>query len=344
MLTPREVSLTADSIESCQLKNGMILWHENGHSDPWNHVEAAMALSVSSRFKAAEKAYEWLMSSQRPDGSWYNYYRSDSIEDFRIDTNVCAYPSVGVWQHYLMTGDKGFLETMWTTVERALNFVLSLQVDTGEIIWCVEPDGEKGKYALLTGSSSISMSLAAGIGVASVLGEEKPEWELGLLKLNNAIKNHPYLFEPKEEYAMDWYYPVLAGIKRGEDGKMHLKESWDTFVMDGLGVRCVSYRPWVTAAETAECALALDALDLKNESLQMLSCTNIFRQSDGSYLTGIVFPENATFPHEETTTYTSGAILLANAALTMSGSAAHIFRKDGLISLFEDSYSVSDPL
>ena len=30
--------------------------------------------------------------------------------------------------------------------------------------------------------------------------------------------------------------------------------------MDGLGVRCVSDRPWVTAAETCELVLTLDAI------------------------------------------------------------------------------------
>ena len=35
---------------------------------------------------------------------------------------------------------------------------------------------------------------------------------------------------------------------------------WATFVVEGRGVRCVSDRPWVTAAETCELVMALDAI------------------------------------------------------------------------------------
>ena len=42
--------------------------------------------------------------------------------------------------------------------------------------------------------------------------------------------------------------------RRGGAGR--LDERHDAFVMDGRGVRCVGDRPWVTVAETCECALA----------------------------------------------------------------------------------------
>src|SRR5688572_15379162 len=74
MLTDLEVRATADSIADWQLDNGMILWFPGGHSDPWNHTEAAMALTVGGRRAEAERAYEWLASTQHDDGSWFNYY------------------------------------------------------------------------------------------------------------------------------------------------------------------------------------------------------------------------------------------------------------------------------
>ena len=43
-----------DSIAALQLPSGMILWFPGGHADPWNHVEAAMALSVGGRVAEAE--------------------------------------------------------------------------------------------------------------------------------------------------------------------------------------------------------------------------------------------------------------------------------------------------
>ena len=58
----------------------MIPWFEGGHCDPWNHVEAAMALTVCGLVDEAIAAYRWLVDRQLPDGSWFNYYRRDARE------------------------------------------------------------------------------------------------------------------------------------------------------------------------------------------------------------------------------------------------------------------------
>jgi hypothetical protein len=84
--------------------------------------------------------------------------------------------------------------------------------------------------------------------------------------------------------------------------------------MNGYGVRCVSTNDWVTAAETAECVLALDALGLTSAALDLFSCTLRHRREDGSYWTGLAYPDAATFPHHETTSYTAAAIILAAGA------------------------------
>src|SRR5271165_5704543 len=102
----RLIAETVESIRSLQLPNGMIPWFAGGHADPWNHVEAAMALSVGGAYRDAEHAYEWLKATQRPDGSWHTYYLAGGqIEEPRLDTNVCAYVATGVWHHFLSTGD-----------------------------------------------------------------------------------------------------------------------------------------------------------------------------------------------------------------------------------------------
>jgi MMP endo-(1,4)-3-O-methyl-alpha-D-mannosidase len=95
-----EVLATARHIAGLQLPNGMIPWYPGGHCDPWNHVETAMALDVAERHDEAAAAYRWLRASQRPDGSWHNYYEADFIEDAKLDTNVCAYVATGVWHHW----------------------------------------------------------------------------------------------------------------------------------------------------------------------------------------------------------------------------------------------------
>ena len=145
---------------------------------------------------------------------------------------------------------------------------------------------------------------------AETLGDERPDWELAAGRLAHAIAHTPEVFEPKHEFAMDWYYPVLSGALSGEAAAARIDAWWDTFVMEGRGVRCVSTGPWVTAAETAECALALDAVGRRTEALALLTWTRAHRRDDGSYWTGIVYPEMETFPFTERTTYTAGAIVL----------------------------------
>ena len=87
IVSASELVATVDSIAAQQLGNGMIQWFAGGHADPWNHVEAAMALALAGRVAEAERAYEWLAASQLPDGSWYSYYIGDGVEDSRRDTN-----------------------------------------------------------------------------------------------------------------------------------------------------------------------------------------------------------------------------------------------------------------
>jgi hypothetical protein len=327
VLSATEILATADSIAAVQRPDGMIPWFEGGHCDPWNHVEAAMALTVAGLHEEARRAYAWLADVQLGDGSWFNYYLPGSgVKDPRLDTNVCAYVATGAWHHYRVTGDLDMLEVMWPMVVRAMTFVLRWQQADGSILWSVDPDGRPGRYPLLTGSSSIYHALRCAVACAETLGDERPEWELAAGRVAHAVAHTPHVFEPKAEFAMDWYYPVLAGALQGEAAADRIDAWWDTFVMEGLGVRCVSTGPWVTAAETAECALALDAIGREGQARDLLTWAQAHRCEDGSYLTGVVYPEETTFPRGERTTYTAGAVILAADALSGSTPAAGLFR------------------
>jgi hypothetical protein len=326
-----EVVATAASIAAVQRPDGMIPWFEGGHCDPWNHTEAAMALTVAGFYDEAARAYQWLADTQLPEGSWFNYYLvGNGVKDPRLDTNVCAYVATGAWHHFCITENRAQLEEMWPVIDSALGFVLRYQREDGTVLWSVDPDGHLGKYPLLTGSSSIYHAIRCGVACAQALGHERPDWELAAGRLAHAVAHTPHAFEPKDEFAMDWYYPVLSGALEGDRANSRIDDWWDTFVMEGLGVRCVSTGPWVTAAETAECALALDATGRSDEAARLLTWTRAHRCSDGSYLTGIVYPEAVTFPSAERTTYTAGAIVLAADALSNATPAAGLFRGESL--------------
>jgi hypothetical protein len=344
MLSSSEIRATVDSIADWQLDSGMILWFPGGHADPWNHVEAAMAMTVGGRTADAERAYQWLADVQHDDGSWFNYYLEDGVEDYRLDSNVVAYVAVGVWHHYLATGDTGFLESMWPVVERAMGFVLRLQQPGGQILWSVEPDGvTPGRFALLTGSSSVLHSLRAAVAGAEKLGRERPDWELAAGNLAHAIAHRRELFEPKDRWAMDWYYPVLSGALHGADARAHLADRWSEFVMEGLGVRCVADRPWATAAETAECAIAAAICGMPAQAARLLKFTRHMRHTDGSYFTGCVHPQCVRFPGDERTTYTAAAVVLADDILKGGTATTGVFAGHALPAVVDLSEAVREP-
>ena len=147
------------------------------------------------------------------------------------------------------------------------------------------------------------------------LGEERPEWELAAGRLAHAVARQPESFEPKHRWAMDWYYPVLCGAVSGEPARDLLAEPLGRFRHRRRGVRCVSDRPWITAAETAECALAYDAIGDRDRARGLLDSTRYLRDDDGSYWTGVVLPQEVNYPGGERSTYTAAAVLLADAAL-----------------------------
>ena len=330
IITADEVRSTARSIAQLQLPNGMIPWFPGGHCDPWNHVETAMALDVAGFHAEAQLAYLWLADTQRPDGAWHNYYLPDAtLEDAKLDTNVCAYIGAGLWHHWLCTGDRGFIDRMWPVVQRSLDWVVSLQFEHGPVLWAIEPSGERPwDYALLTGSSSIWHALDAASSLGEVLGHDTATWREACGRLGEAIRREPGppQFADKSEWAMDWYYPVLCGVLSGEDAKVRLGDQWDRFVLPGRGVRCVSREPWVTAAETAECSLAHMAINDIDTAIDLLATTRAHRCDDGAYLTGLVYPKRITFPDQERAAYTAAAVILAADSITGASPASAMFR------------------
>ncbi len=325
-LTTEELEQSAATIAVAQIESGLILWFDGGHADPWNHVESAMALDISGRHDGALKAYRWLVDNQHADGSWYQYYTATGIEEAKRDANTIAYPAAGVWHHYLTTNDESFLIEMWPSIERAIDWVLELQQPTGQVIWAREDSGEADTYALLTGSSSMVHSIRCALSIASVLGKQRTDWSLAVDLLVNAVAHHPELFESKHRWAMDWYYPVLAGVLDVSASRARLRAAWDRFVISGEGVRCVDDHPWVTTGETAEAAIACVAAGMPEEAALLLRWLRQLRNADGSYWTGLHVPDRIHFPDGERTTYSTAAVIIADDCRYGTGRAAELFR------------------
>lgn len=323
------IERTTEYIVQTQQAGGGIPWFNGGIIDPWDHVESAMGLTIGGRTAAAEAAYFWLKTHQHEDGYWLAAYDGDEIADgTRAETNFVAYVATGVWHHYMATGNRDFLRELWPVVTAALDFVLSLQAETGEIYWALDTRTGINKDALITGSSSIYRSLDCGIAIAQALDEPHAHWQRARARLGQALLEKPDRFdrtwESKARYSMDWFYPILSGVLPPEAGRDRLHRRWQEFVADGLGCRCVSDQPWVTIAETCELIMACTAADLRDEGERLFQDLSRFQVEDGSWWTGYVFTDDVMWP-DERPTWTAGAILLASDTLYGLTDAATIF-------------------
>ena len=78
---PDLLAESAASIAAMQTPSGAIPWEiagdTTGRIDAWDHVECAMALTAYGPPGAAERAYGWLASEQRPDGTWPREWLAD---------------------------------------------------------------------------------------------------------------------------------------------------------------------------------------------------------------------------------------------------------------------------
>jgi hypothetical protein len=318
-----ELKRTARSLAAMQAPDGSIPWEPGRHVDPWDHVEAAMGLDVAGDHAAARRAYAWLAETQRSDGAWAAAYIDGRVFDATLDANFCAYVATGLWFHHLCRPDRSFLDRSWPMLERAMDFVLGLQAPSGEIYWARDATYVVWLGALLTSSSCIYLSLRSALSIASELGEERPDWELAATCLREAVRERPSLFEPKQRYSMDWYYPVLAGALTGSEARAHLAERWPTFVVEGWGCLCVESRPWVTTGETCELILACLASGLRAEAEDLFGWIQRLRSDDDLYWTGINLPDRKPWPVERTS-WSAASVLLAADALE-HGPAARLF-------------------
>jgi hypothetical protein len=330
---------TIDFILSEQQRDGCIPWFDRGYADPWDHIEAAMALSIGGEWLAAEKAYQWLQNIQLSDGSWWASYRNGEVDNQeRRESNFVAYIATGVWHHYLISENRNFLQSKWTMVKEAIDFVLSLQTEHGDISWAVKRDGSVLEDALLTGCSSIYKSLECANNIAVTLDYESSHWVSARERLGEVIRNKPERFdrtwESKARYSMDWFYPVLSGALSQKQSRARLQLRWDDFVKEDMGCRCVADQPWVTIAESCELVMALLAAGDQARAVTVYSWLHQWRLEDGSYWTGYQFVENLFWPDEKPT-WTAAAILLAADALTEYTPASKLFQEVRLLSAEE---------
>lgn len=328
VVSATDIAQTASYLADVQEPSGAIPWFRGGHLDVWDHVECAMALATTGHTDAAARAYTWLIDRQLPDGSWPAKLREDKAVTGLREANHAAYLAVGVWHQLLVTKDEGFALGMWPTVEAGIEFVLGLRTPRGEVRWARDADGTPGDHALVTGCASIHQALRCASSLAEYLQCPRPEWELAAAQLGHLIAEHEEIFADRSRFSMDWYYPVLGGAIR-DNVSERLAERWETFVVPGLGIRCVSDQPWVTGAETCELAIALASAGMRDRGTELLAAMQHLRDpDDGAYWTGYQFAQRRNWPVERSS-WTAASVILATDALVQATAGARVFTDPG---------------
>ncbi|GAA4659468.1 prenyltransferase [Gordonia humi] len=329
VLTPAQIRATGQAISAMQEPSGALPWFPGGKTDPWDHVESAMALAACGLRRQADAAYEWSRRTQRPDGSWPLELREGVVVDHGVDSNFCAYIAVGVWHHFLVFDDAGFLRRMWPTVKAAIGRTLSFARADGAFRWAADyRTGDMFPNVLITGNASIYSALYCAASIAEILDEPADEWSAAARRLGAVFDvwtGDRTVMDPASNHSMDWYYPVLGGAVRGDAGRELIDARWDDFVVSGLGARCVDDHPWVTGAETCELAMAVDAIGDADRAVTLVESIQHLRDPDGSYWTGLVFSDGKRWPVEQSC-WTSATVVLAADAISGATPGGGVFR------------------
>ena len=268
----------------------------------------------------------WLAATQRRDGSWPVQTADGTVADRAAESNHAVYPAVGVWHEFLVTGDEAFGVRMWPLRPRRESSSRSAcsaraARSSGGVATTAAPT----PTPCWPGAPACTRGCAARSRWPTTWASSQPDWDLAAAQLGHAVACHEESFADKSRFSMDWYYPVLGGSLRGAPAPTSgWPRGWDTFVVPGLGIRCVSDEPWVTGAETCELALALDAIGDQARALDLLEQIQHLRDPSGAYWTGWQFVNQAHFPHEQSG-WTAATVVLAADALSGATGGASIF-------------------
>ena len=197
-----------------QLPDGNIPWTPGGHTDPWNLVEAAMALDVGGRHArggARVRVAALDAEPRRLAGT-----RTTSATTSRTRRSTPTSPATSRPASGTTTSPPATPRS-----SRSSGPSSSARSTTRST---TRPRPARSPGAPTTrptarcspGSSSIHRSLRCAIAIAERLGHERPDWELSLGALAIAIAHRPERFLDKDRWAMDWYYPILGGVLRGQ--------------------------------------------------------------------------------------------------------------------------------
>ena len=307
--------------------SGAIGWPD-GHTDAWNHVECAMALSACGLAEPARRAYEWLRAAQRPDGSW-----PKQIAGGRVDRSgrreqpgrlrrrrglarVSWSPGTGLRHADVADGPPMRSTSCW-----------HCSSPRGEIIWERTADGAPGPLRAADRAARASTrACAARSRWPSCSASRSPT---GSWRPASSGTRWPATRRRSRTRAGSRWTGTTrcsAGRSAAPARPRRLAAGWaDVRGPRARASAACSDEPWVTGAETCELVLALDAIGDRDRALELFGEVQHLRDTDGAYWTGWQFANQAHFPAERSS-WTAAAMILAADALAGATGGAALFR------------------
>ena len=316
-------------IKSIQYKSGAIPSNEDGTHDPWDHIESIMGLNIYKDIEASKSAFNWLVDYQNNDGSWYAKYYDKYTKERNKPTHFSPYIAVAALHFFKIFNDINFLQSIWPSIESAINFSVDLQQDNGTIPWSVDSNNQIENDYLITGCSSIVKSIECGIALSNILNktENIKKWKKAYLLLSDAIQAPIGKFDitkDRKRFSMDWYYPILSGCLSQNKKLRYINKVFKDFYVDGIGIKCVIEEPWVTVAETSEFIISLMNAGYPDEARKLLIDVLNISNKEGIPFMGWQYNENIFWP-EEKPSWTSAALMLCADCVVDYSDASDLF-------------------
>ena len=206
-------------------------------------------------------------------------------------------------QAYLIDHDQDYKKILTNEqllkLEKIFEALNDFKDQDGYFYWAKDSNGYSDN-SLITASMSIFLSLAAK-------DKSVPKFKIDMWQ-----EKFDRDGVDRSRFSMDFYYPFLAGIKNNKEEFLDLL---DNYYVKGFGVKCVAEEPWVTIAESSECAISALIHDNEDIAKDIFNDIQQFQNKDGIFPTGYQYDMEIFWP-EENSTWTNAAVIIAAHALS----------------------------
>ncbi|NLD46136.1 MAG: glycoside hydrolase [Clostridiaceae bacterium] len=160
------------------------------------------ALDAAGLTGVVDKFYDWAVMTQNDDGSWEQRYYMDGnlAPSWGMQVDETGTLIWGMLKHYEVIKDKGFLQKMWESIRKAVEFLIAFTDNETGLpkpsydLW----EERVGEHTY--SSAAVYGGIMAGVEAARILGMTKElicDWERAAKALKEAIGKN--LWKPEAD-------------------------------------------------------------------------------------------------------------------------------------------------